>query len=190
MLARGAYPDVTMALNAIGYQATHHANVASLCNSLISLRSGAIVAIEGFMNSGKSHLAKTLAASLSCGVVHADDFIIPSERVLPYVDRIDFDQLKAALSCSINNSPLLLVEGICLRDLLARAGVFPELYVYVKRIAENGLWHDGFHLEDYEANNCSVASEPGKSDLNYHSQSRPHEKAQIVFHRNLGPEHA
>ena len=147
---------------------------------------GAVVGIEGCIGSGKSHLANELRALLACRAIHTDECVAPGDESLPYVDRLNYDQLRSSL-CQPIVASVILVEGICLRHVLSRIEVAPALFVYVKRIAESGLWHDGFHLEDYEADNQNAAQEPQRSDLHYHARERPHERAELEVHRSEYP---
>jgi len=75
-----------------------------------------------------------------------------------------------------------IVEGICLRDVLSRVGIAPARFVYVKRTSSTGLWHDEFHLEDFEAGNCKFEIEEiHLSDFKYHQSKRPHEQADLIY---------
>jgi hypothetical protein len=133
------------------------------------------------MNSGKTYLSNEIRASLGCQVIHTDDFVAPGDESLPYVDRLNYEQLRSFLE---NENPsIILLDGICLRQILARIHITPALFIYVKRIAPNGIWHDGFHLESYEANEQSITEEPEQSDLRYHAIEHPHERADVIFHR-------
>lgn len=158
-------------------------SIVELRQQLSSLGSGALVGIEGFMSSGKSHLANQLGAVLGCHVVHTDDSVLPGDESLPYLDRLNYVSLKYSLVNAKVGSTLILVDGICLRQVLSRLQFKAAAFVYVKRMAKNGLWHDGFHLEDFEGEAQSAAEEPEKSDLSYHAKERPHERADFVFHR-------
>ena len=135
------------------------------------------------MNSGKSHLATSIAELLAGAVVHMDDCISTGHESVAYVERLDYLKLKQLLSTAGRGASVVFVDGICLREALARIEVVPALFVYVKRMGPNGLWHDGFHLEDYEADQNAVQNEPERSDLHYHSVVRPHERAEFVLHR-------
>lgn len=158
-------------------------DVAALCQHLGELPKPLLVAIEGFMSSGKSSLADALGAELDATVVHTDNFVVPGDESLPYPERLNYELLAA----SLRGASATLIEGICLRQVLGRLNAVPTTFVYVKRISSNGLWHDRFHLEEYEEeeeeNVQSVITEPEKSDLNYHASVRPHEHANIVFQR-------
>jgi hypothetical protein len=153
-----------------------------LLELLCRFNTGEIAGIEGFMNSGKSYLSNEVGASLSYIVLHTDDYITPGDESLPYIERLDYNKLQLSLNEALCSSTVV-IEGICLRQILARINVAPALFVYVKRMSINGLWHDGFHLEDFEENQQSVVGEPERSDLLYHSEKRPHERANIIFER-------
>lgn len=154
-------------------------DIAALCQHLGELPRPLLVAIEGFMCSGKSFLANALGAELGGTVVHTDDFVGPGNQSLPYPQRIRY----RLLATSLRSDPITLIEGICLRQVLARANAEATIFIYVKRLSSNGLWNDGFHLEDFQENAQSVLTEPGMSDLHYHATIRPHDLADIVFCR-------
>lgn len=151
----------------------------NLCESLNALPRPLLVAIEGFMNSGKSTLAAALAPELGTTVIHTDEFVVPGDESLPYTERLNYERLEA----SLRNEFAMIVEGICLRQVLKRINMVPSTYVYIKRISSNGLWHDQFHLYEYEGNIRSVTDEPAKSDLDYHAMVRPHEIANFIVQR-------
>ncbi|MGZ5164027.1 MAG: hypothetical protein ACXWIT_26655 [Burkholderiales bacterium] len=158
---------------------------AALSDQVRRLSRPVIVGVEGFTGSGKSSLADALAKDLGAFVAHTDDYVTGEDESLPYPDRLDYGRIQSVVAGAIAGSAMVIVEGICLREALRRSGVSAGLLVYVKRLAENGLWHDGFHLEDYETEAAIVENreEPHRSDFTYHSAERPHEQANIVFHR-------
>lgn len=134
------------------------------------------------MCSGKSHLANQLAEAVGWGVVHTDDHLLQSDdEQLSYPGRVNYASLAAAVD-ALKEQPFL-VEGICLRHVLAKLGVSCSVFIYVKRISPVGLWQDGFHLEDFEGNPNNEPHEAHRSDLRYHATERPHEQATFVFAR-------
>ncbi|MDT9002487.1 hypothetical protein RQP53_24660 [Paucibacter sp. APW11] len=139
------------------------ATVSSLQDALRQLPRGSLVGLDGFMSSGKTHLATALAESLGGMAIHTDDLVEDGDESLPYLGRLDLAKLKAILSGPAADAVLILVEGICLRETLGSLGIDPAAFVYVKRIAQNGLWHDGLHLEDFENGELSPAGEPERS---------------------------
>lgn len=159
------------------------ATVSSLQDALRQLPRGTLVGVDGFMNSGKTYLATALAESLGGMVVHTDDLLDDGDESLPYLGRLNLAKLKTILSGPTADATLVIVEGICLREALGNLGIVPVAQVYVKRIAHNGLWHDGLHLEDFENGERSLAGEPELSVFRYHAAFRPYENAHYIVHR-------
>jgi uridine kinase len=160
---------------------------------LILERSPRIVGIEGYMAAGKSHLAKQLAVDLGAARIEADDC---SFRLLhpdaddshlkgqPYVGCLDLDELSRRLSAASDAHAVVIVDGICLRNVLARIGRHADLTIYIKCIARgSGIWHDMRHLEDYKADGPKGFSELDRDIHEYHSKVEPHEKADLVLIR-------
>jgi len=146
---------------------------------------GGLVGIEGFRQSGKSTLADKLGEDVPAHVVHTDDFSTPRHNSPPYVDGLNLNALGDALRDTKQGDRLCPVEGICLRTVLDRCGLSADVNLYVKRIGENGLWYDQFHLEDFERGEGlpGDSQKPHASDLSYHSRARPHDRADWEFIR-------
>jgi len=153
-----------------------------LCVHLRTLPQGSLVGIEGFMGSGKTHLSDALGTALGWHVVHTDEFVARKDTGEPYVQVLDLQRLKQHISTAVMAGSTL-VDGICLGEVLARIAISVDTTVYVRRMAANGLWHDGLHLDDFKTDPSSVASEPGISDFQYHLRERPQERAWFEFHR-------
>ncbi len=159
-------------------------SIDELCARISAAAPETVVGIEGFCGSGKSMLANKLGKRGRMSVVHMDDYATKFDEPPPYPECVDIVRLRSAL---VTRDPLRasVVEGICLRDVLALVGIAPRLLVYVKRIAGSGLWHDKFHLEDFEAGQPDAGDieEPHLSDFRYHQRSRPHERADLIYER-------
>lgn len=143
-----------------------------------------LIAIEGFCSSGKSTLADKLAQGIPAEVIHTDEYCTPRENPPPYIKGLDLPRLRQALQLR-DITRHCIIEGICLRDVLALCDVSAGVYVYVKRVGVNGLWYDQFHLEEHEKGEGvpGEEQEPHASDLAYHSKARPHELADLEFVR-------
>jgi hypothetical protein len=88
------------------------------------------------------------------------------------------------LVTELDRNPFVIVEGICLRDTLARVGRSTDLSIYVKCVTSiSGLWHDGFNLEDYERDSTTAQRRPHLDDLEYHARVRPHEHSDLFLVR-------
>jgi hypothetical protein len=160
------------------------ATYQAVCEKLRKLGPGALIGIEGFCSSGKSTLADRLGNDIQADVVHTDSFAIKFDDPPPYLDCLKVSELARTLA-QRPKTRHCIVEGICLRDILARCNADAAFYLYVKRIGQNEFWHDELHLQSFENGDPEDGDEiePHLSDLKYHARTRPHEKADAVFHR-------
>lgn len=145
----------------------------------------AVIGVEGFTGSGKTRLSDDLARDIGGSTIHTDEYVTGEDESLPYPDRLDYSRLRSDITQANADASLIIIEGICLREVLRRLDITANLFLYLKRISEQGLWHDDFNLEDYEGEGAIVENreEPHRSDFAYHSSIRPHEHSDIVFHR-------
>ncbi|MCE9657796.1 MAG: hypothetical protein K8R60_04505 [Burkholderiales bacterium] len=148
-------------------------------------RAPAVVAIDGFSGAGKTTLAQHLAEATSGRCVDLDDLVPDTPPTVPsYADLIDAADLRRRIAAC--GAAITFVSGVCLRDVLDAAGVAVALRIYVKRLSEVGLWHDGLNLEDVESGAAMPSHWLGACDLAYHSRQRPHERSDFVIERVEG----
>jgi uridine kinase len=97
----------------------------------IKNKSGNLIAVHGAPGAGKTTLAEFLAEELSGCLIHLDDFIQknPEGR---YSDFLNKDKLTQVLTISQTNNPIVIVEGICLLEILNSISFKPTLTIYVK----------------------------------------------------------
>jgi uridine kinase len=141
-----------------------------------------LVAFDGFMQSGKTTLARQLAAESGAALVCLDSFVESSRDAPDYVGLLKLDEVSEEIAAGFTKRSVVIVEGICMVDALDRLGLAPDLMVYVKRISPMGLWQDEFHLDAYEevGEECHFARQ---SELDYHVRRRPHQQPVVVYNR-------
>ena len=173
----------------------HEANSPTEVADLLRNVGASLVAVDGTHGSGKSHLADELGALLGIDVLHLDDFVAKNQG--DYVRNIDF----ASVSTAISAAPALIVEGICVLQILEALRLAEDAFVYVKRVA-HGYWIDeddlnpqipiDEHLAAVREEIRPIAQKLGESGemglaeevIRYHARYRPHNSASIVFLRN------
>jgi len=96
-----------------------------------------LVGIDGKDGSGKSTAACEIAKATGASVISLDDFIDKGKGT--FADNLRYEEIGAAISKS-NGS--LIVEGVCLLNVIDRLGVKLDVHVYVKRISRYGFWYD------------------------------------------------
>lgn len=140
------------------------------------------------MGAGKSTASQQLVQDLSAPLVSVDGYASTEAGELPYLRRLRLASLTADLAHALSDAGVVIVEGICVLDVLDAIGMRANLLVYVKRVTTHPvlpLWHDGFHLEDYERDGPLSATENGlyRDEVEYHVRRRPHELADVVYER-------
>lgn len=146
-----------------------------------------LIGIEGRMCDGKSTLADRLASDLTRNLpppLHVDDYRPEPVPNLPYMQTLDLSLLAGNLDQRRKVYPTTasIIEGICLREVLAAIGHKLDLAVYVKRLSSVGLWHTPFDVENSEDNSRPKAPKVLYDDeIRYHREYRPHEIADLYF---------
>ena len=145
-----------------------------------------IVGLDGFTGAGKTTLARHLSSMLlNADVVSTDDHFERQGGNRGYVDQLNLAGIKNSVEESIRAGRRAILEGICLREVIACSLIpaDPIAHVYVKKISKNsGLWHDGCDLEDFKRGDCSLAHhEPELSAFRYHEKVCPHKLATFEY---------
>lgn len=139
-----------------------------------------LVLLDGCAGTGKTTLASALATRLDCPVVHFDDFLISNQRV--YVEAIQSQQLQECLLNLLLHSRLVLAEGVCAMDVLARVGVAPTYRIYLQLNTRAGIPVD---LDTLDAEDGIEVADPDPSPLArevaaYHRRVRPRATADLI----------
>ncbi len=170
-------------------------------------RARPVVGIDGADGSGKTFLATEIGTVLNLSVLSVDDFV-EKERG-NYVKHIHQAELEAALGGTATG---VIVEGVCLLDVLDRLRFSADCLIYVKRCDADGFWYEDGDYDDPSRSadvvlarlsqqlaamadlTCPFHNEPGdpfagsatplrEEIIRYHYRARPHERADFVYLR-------
>jgi hypothetical protein len=159
---------------------------------LIRRRGARIVAVEGAPNSGKTTLARSLGSELPASVLSVDDYVVGSGE-MPYPNLVDCVKLGRDVSARITDGQIVIVEGICLREVTGKAGVVPAFFVYARNLgnetdhvssdlrpSELQSFEREYHQESLElgiVTNLTLALENAR----YHSLHKPVAQADYIY---------
>ncbi|MCR9096416.1 MAG: hypothetical protein NXI30_19500 [bacterium] len=130
----------------------------------IRLSEAPLIALDGLPGAGKSTLAIRLSADLGVKSVHLDDYLVPNG--VGYTNRLEYRRIRRALSVRP-----VIVEGVCMLDVLDRMGLHPDQLIYL-RAPCSARYLDVGHPLVREVNA-------------YSDRARPMEKATFVLLRTL-----
>ena len=142
-----------------------------------------IIGIDGFTTAGKTTLAQRLAKLLDADVVSTDDHVEIRGGNWGYVERLDLAGIKDSVDRSIKTGRRVILEGICLRCVIASSAIQTDsiVHVYVKQISKNSdIWDDGEWLERFEERD-HAPPEPHLSAFMYHEKVCPHKLANFEY---------
>jgi hypothetical protein len=138
-----------------------------------------LVGIEGHSTAGKTTLAKSVQARLSAGLVRPDCHLVrfssDADQDQNYVERLDLVGLDRDLSAKVSLHSVVIIESICLREVLRQLGVDADIFVYCKRISPAGIWQDDPAFGHQGGNWADRQSRL------YHREESPLENADLVF---------
>ena len=164
-----------------------------------------LVTIDGIDGAGKSPTASWLAGALGFQWIELDKFL--NEGKPGYVDYIRYADLRQRIFDARSQSTPVIVEGVCVLEVLDRIEEKPDLTIYIKRPSADGFWRD-FEYFDFSvgkgaeeiiaelktrsqrlAEFLSGADTTGQNShatllheiIRYHYRYRPHETADYVF---------
>lgn len=84
-----------------------------------------LIALDGLPGSGKSTLAASLSARLAIRAVHLDDYLV--HGCVGFTDYLRYEDLRRALL-----PRPVIVEGVCMLDVLDRLELRPDQLVYLQ----------------------------------------------------------
>lgn len=166
-------------------QSKETTDLARVTELISSIGSG-IVLLDGYAGSGKTTLGHCICCHLGTGMVNlveADQFLRRKQG--RYVDELDFNRLKEAIVAAACRAPIVLLDGMCAREIAERSDVTARFSVYVQRNTSTGLAGDLDILDGEQG----CGSDAGLSAFDkearaYHSRYRPRRDADLIFIRH------
>jgi uridine kinase len=160
------------------------------CIENLSLESPAIVSIDGVDGVGKTTLACKIAEEMSLPYIEIDTFV--QEQQGGYIDHIDYDRLSEVIKQAKITNQVIILEGVCVQQVLKKLGLNSYAKIYVKVINNYPFWMDRIRLfpPDKSADEM-IAERKAKGFslghvediIRYHYTFKPHENADYIFER-------
>lgn len=148
-----------------------------------------IVGVDGFTGSGKSTLSTALVGSLGARLLSCDEYVDRSVKEESYCAMLRRADLIYDFRQALESHSTVILDAVCLREVVRYLEVNPHSFVYVKRVSQAGVWNDGLDLDDFkEATEGSFRGKWIEREVfRYHLDHHPLERADILFERVEDP---
>jgi len=156
----------------------------------LSLKSKGIVSIDGVDGVGKSRFASKIAKELSFPLIEIDTFV--KEQQGGYIDHIDYNRLNESIRENIIEDRLVILEGICVQQVLKQLHQKSNVKVYIRVIDKYGFWMDQIRLFPPDKSADEIIAERRKKGfslghvediIRYHYTFKPHEDVDYILER-------
>ncbi|PRG36690.1 hypothetical protein C6T52_14220 [Burkholderia multivorans] len=125
-----------------------------------------------------------LASRLKCPAIDLDPYL-ERERG-EFSNALRLTELASAIEQACRQSPVVLVAGVCMREVLDRLGIAAARHVYVQRNSTMGIPCDLdiLDLEDgRQIIDTSLFGELDREVAAYHDRYHPRRNADVVYVR-------
>src|SRR4051794_31731865 len=152
---------------------------------LIASIGAGIVLLDGCTQSGKTTLGHCICCRLGTDIVSLVEADQHLERKQDrYVGALRVDRLKEAIAWASRRSPIVLLDGVCAREIAECAEVTPALSVYVQRNTAAGPEGDQDILDAEKGYGGDAdLSSLDKEIYAYHARHKPRRNADIIYIR-------
>jgi hypothetical protein len=140
-----------------------------------------IIGIDGDKGTGKTNLSYHIGSHFIYNVINLDDFICKDQNC--FVNAMNFGLLRHRID--VLSKPLV-IEGVCLLEVLRRINMSADYLIYCREISENtNIWHDEDRLSlvdhDLLGNQLNDLQGLDVEITKYHYTFKPIEKANICY---------
>ncbi len=154
--------------------------------SLLRTVEHGLIAFDGCTSAGKTTLMNNLARRLKCPAIDLDQYL--DRQRGEFVNALRLPALTDAIEQGRQQSPVVLVSGVCMREVLDRLQFTAAMNIYVQRNSRTGIPSDldFLDLEDGHQVDDTLASLLSDLDLEiaaYHERYRPRRNADVVYVR-------
>ncbi|AOI94088.1 hypothetical protein WS58_16440 [Burkholderia pseudomultivorans] len=145
-----------------------------------------LIAIDGCPLAGKSTARVQLCERLGAIGLELDNFVVRDQR--EYVKALRTDDVSRALQDALSRTGRVLLDGVCMREILALLGFAARLHVYVQPISPYGIPSnlETLDAEDGKPLDPTVATFFNELDhevFRYHAAYRPFKQADVIYYR-------
>jgi len=149
-----------------------------------------IISIDGVDGVGKSTLACRIKKELGFSHLEIDTYV--QKRQGGYIDHIGYEQLSVTIKHAIAENHDIIIEGICVQQVLSQLNINSNVRVYIRVKDSYGFWMDQMRFFPPEKTADEMIAERKRKGfpfghvediIRYHYTFKPYEKADYILER-------
>lgn len=105
-----------------------------------------IISIDGWTGAGKTYLLKNFNDSETIFLISFDDYFEKNTGL--YLEVFQYDDLKEKINGLLEENKKILIEGICMEQVLGKKNVKVDYSVYIKQLGISNDWHYDKYLDE------------------------------------------
>ncbi len=125
-----------------------------------------LLSIDGKDGCGKSTLADFLSKDTGFIHINLDEDKYLKKNQGKYIDFIKYDILQDDLISLLKNDEIIIVDGICVLNIIDKINLNPEFKIYVKKLLSHDNWYDGRNF-NYSISVNEIINEKEKTLKNF-----------------------
>jgi hypothetical protein len=90
-----------------------------------------LIIFDGRPTAGKTYLARSTSKQIQCNWVDTDEFLIKNQK--QFLGALRLDALRNHVEASLAATPLVLLSGVCGRQVIERAQLTAAAFVWVEK---------------------------------------------------------
>lgn len=103
-----------------------------------------IITIDGWMGSGKTYFKEQIKFN-DLMKISLDDYIEKETGL--YLEVFKYDELKSLINKSLEHKKKLLIDGVCINEILQDIDIEADFKVYIKQLDSLGEWYYEKYLD-------------------------------------------
>ncbi len=149
------------------------------------LNKSAMIGIDGVAGCGKSKIAEQLSKEIGAKWIEVDEYL--DKHKGGYIPFIKYDQLEGDIKKERKQNQPIIVEGICLLEVLDHIKEKPDIFIYVKRVLRKygtESWYDDYLCDPNSDLYRKVEDSLEKEIQKYYEEFRPTERTNYFYHQD------
>jgi hypothetical protein len=128
-----------------------------------------IISVDGWTGAGKSTFTESFAGNDDIEIISFDDYLERNSG--KYLEVFNFNALENIIITTVNSGKQILIEGICMNEVLQNISVECDFKVYIKELGIFEDWYYEKYLNETKTTEEIFAEDDKEPEVNIYEES-------------------